>query len=753
MTAPQLAAGPLAFGGDRDGSLYDGTAAPIVPSRVHLPPLRPGLITRHGVLARLDATEGSPLITLVAPPGYGKTTVLAQWLEHRHGPSGVLVLDKGMNEPAVFVTHLAYALEGWIEHDPDVWSALRKPSRRVRENVIARLASSVADSATPGVLAIDDVHLLDDEESLGMLQMILDNSGNAQVILAARSGLSLPLARLRVRQEISELGPAELRMDAAEVRAVIASAGADVTIAASKRLAEHSEGWPVVAYLAAHVVKQGGDLGEFGGEDWGIAEYLQTEFLDHQSQEVRDFLLDTSVLREISGPLCDAVLLRSGSSALIDSIEKSSLLVVPLDRQRRWFRAHRLLREMLVAEAERRAPERIREIRLRASRWSEAHQEVERAVRYAQEANDTDAVADLVLKNGMRFFAAGRVEVLDPWFDWLWNSGCRDAGVASMCAWLHLARGTTARAHWCLAIAEEGDPRSLLPDGSCVGAWTRSLRAAMAESAEIMRGESTASLDLVGQTAPLRPTVLTLLGFANYMQGSLDEAEALLREAVELCDHLGTSGSGISGRAGLAMLAVERGRWDEVSQLVESANILIETSGIEEFMGSALVRGVSAQLAMRRGDTAAALREVAEAENLLRFVADDVAVFAVAVRVLNSRTLIDAGDLAAAAAVIAVLDTLVGDESAFPMAAQWLGALHTRLAEVQGQHGNTALSPAELRLAPWLATQFTYPDIAERLFVSVHTVKAQVTSIYRKLGVTSRTQAVERMRQLGLIDR
>ena len=197
-------------------------------SRVSLPPLREGLVERRGVLARLNASGNSPLVSIVAPPGYGKTTALSQWLGGQRRPFGTLVLDEGMNDPTVFVTHLAHALENCFAFDPAIWSALHSPTRRVRLDVIARLSSAAATATRAWVLAIDEAHLLEDEQSLAMLQMLVSNaSEGSQVILAARKGPALPLARLRVGGGVTELGADDLRFTTPEVQAVLESVGVE----------------------------------------------------------------------------------------------------------------------------------------------------------------------------------------------------------------------------------------------------------------------------------------------------------------------------------------------------------------------------------------------------------------------------------------------------------------------------------------------------------------------------------------------
>ena len=413
-------------------------------------------------------------------------------------------------------------------------------------------------------------------------------------------------------------------------------------------MAAQTEGWPVAVYLAARAASDGGDIDEVGGKDWVIADYLRREFLDQQSPEVRRFLVDSSVLAELSAPLCDFVLERTDSAAVIDQIEQSTLLLVPLDTERSWFRYHRLLRGVLLSEAQRGGRELSDQRRARAAMWSEGNGLVERAVAYAQDANDGDEVAALVIRHGMRMYAGGRAEVLDPWFAWLWDSGCRDPRVAVMCAWLLLLRGGETRARWCLALAEEGDPAIEFPDGSPVGAWTSSLNAALADNAAIMRRESETALALVGQNGRLRPTTLTLLGFALYLAGSSNEADDVFREATELSEHLGTAGSGISAHGGRCLIAMESGRWGDAERLAEAANALIAASGMADYAGSALIRGVNAQLTVRRQDTESALHEAAEAADLLTFVSDHVFAFAVATRLLIARTLLDVGEVAEA---------------------------------------------------------------------------------------------------------
>jgi LuxR family maltose regulon positive regulatory protein len=620
--------------------------------------------------------------------------------------------------------------------------------------VIASLAESIFRSTDPFVLALDEMQALANEESIEIVMTLLDElPGNAQIAIASRTEPNLPLGRLRAEGLVADVGPNDLRFDAAEVGALLSANGLRVSPAEVRAVAERTEGWPVAVYLAARALNAGGDAPSFSGEERSMRDYIRSEFLQGQPDEVARFLRQSSILHEMSGPLCDAVLERSGSGSLLEEIERSNLLVVPMDRTRRWYRYHHLLREALVAECERSDPEAMPALKLRASDWFESQGRVEEAVWYGQAADELERVEAIVSRHAMRLFAMGREDALRPWFDWLTERGSADGAIAVMCGWLKLLIGAVAEADRCAAIAEAGDMDRMLPDGSPVEAWTYVLRCAMAKDPVSMRTQASRALELLAPASQLRGTALAILGFAHLMEDSLEIADRVLADAVDLAAAVGATGAGISSLGALTAIALEDGRWDDAASLSSRGVGMIESAHFGGYAGAALVHAGRARVAAHTRDHAEARKAVQDAEELMSFLSPGVFPLAILTREILTRAYLELGEVASAAKTLSELEDLMRRVTGFDQAVDALARLRRVVRDAQKTtRGGAKLSPAELRLLPWLATQLSFREIAEQLFVSVHTVKAQVTSIYGKLGVASRTQAVEEARRKGLLN-
>ncbi len=269
-----------------------------------------------------------------------------------------------------------------------------------------RLGAALRRMSEPVVLVMDDLHLLDNPASLDAIEALTRHVVNgSQMALSARDGPALPLAALRARGLVLEIGPDDLRMDETEGGQLLRAAGLNLPDNRVAELTEQAEGWSAGLYLAALSIKARGRGGEsvttFSGSDRLVSDYLRSELLAHLSADLRHFLTRTAVLERMSGPLCDEVLEERGSAAILESIARSNLFLVPLDANGEWYRYHHLFQELLQLELARAEPDLAPSLLARASAWCEANGQPETAVGYAQEAGDTDRVAQLVERYGL----------------------------------------------------------------------------------------------------------------------------------------------------------------------------------------------------------------------------------------------------------------------------------------------------------------------------------------------------------------
>ena len=350
--------------------------------------MRPGTVRRSSLIQRLARGDPRPIVSVVAPAGYGKTTLLSQWAE-RNGQSFAWVsVDEADNDPKVLLTYVAEALDAVEPIGERVFDALASPASSVPGSVVPRLASAFSSMTSPVVLVLDDVHVLHNSECRAALSVLADHvPAGSRLALAGRAEPPLRIARLRAEGKIMEIGPGDLSLTREEASSLLRDAGLALAEDDVAELHQRTEGWPAGLYLAALYLREGGPLAgavvSFGGDDRLVSDYMESEFLSRISRRQRVFLTRTAVLERMCGPLCDAVLELRGSAAILADLAGSNLLLVPLDRRGQWYRYHHLFRDMLLAELERLEPGLIPVLRRRAAGWYLGNGLPEEALEYS----------------------------------------------------------------------------------------------------------------------------------------------------------------------------------------------------------------------------------------------------------------------------------------------------------------------------------------------------------------------------------
>jgi LuxR family maltose regulon positive regulatory protein len=330
----------------------------ILESKLRPPWVRPGIVSRTALVDRLLASHRVPVVSVVAPAGYGKTTLLAQWAERR-GHTGWVSLDERDNDPETLLACVAAALDRVEAIDPKLLRTRWLRGSAIAATAVTRLAGAMSAMTEPVALILDHVELVSSQECRdAVAELALHLPAGSQLAIATRGAPPLPMARLRVAGDVVEIGAGDLAMDASEARGLLEGVGVGLADADQGQLIERTEGWPVGLYLAALAINAGGPQENaglrFSGDDRLMADYLQSELLSRLSQDQVSFLTRTSVLERMCGPLCDAMLGAAGSAAMLESLERSNLLLVALDRRGEWYRYHHLLRDLLGAELRRR---------------------------------------------------------------------------------------------------------------------------------------------------------------------------------------------------------------------------------------------------------------------------------------------------------------------------------------------------------------------------------------------------------------
>ena len=325
------------------------------------PLVRPGTIRRSSLIERLTRDDPRPIVSVVAPAGYGKTTLLSQWAERNGHAFAWVSVDEGDNDPKILLAYIAAALDAVEPVSERVFDALASPASSIPGSVVPRLGNAFSSMTCPVALVLDDVHALHNSECRAALSVLADHvPGGSRLVLAGRGEPPLRVARLRAERKILEIGPGDLSLTREEASALLRAAEVALGEDDVTELHRRTEGWAVGLYLAALYLREGGSPGgaaaSFGGDDRFVSEYVESELLSRISQQQRAFLTQTAVLERLCGPLCDAVLDHDGSVAVLADLARSNLLLVPLDRRGQWYRYHHLFRDMLLAELERAEP-------------------------------------------------------------------------------------------------------------------------------------------------------------------------------------------------------------------------------------------------------------------------------------------------------------------------------------------------------------------------------------------------------------
>src|SRR5664279_706062 len=367
-------------------------AGPLLETKLHVPRRRRGLVTRSRLNERLSRGAESALTLVSAPAGFGKTTLLAEWLAAPAADGRTvawLSLDQRDNDPAVFWAYLVAALNAAAPGvGADALSLLQSPQSPI-EGVLATLLNDLDAIPNDVVLVLDDYHLIDAREVQDGIAFLLDHlPPQVHLVIAGRADPTLPLARLRSRGELVEIRSADLRFTPDEAATYLNDAmGLALTAPDVAALEGRTEGWIAALQLAA-LSMQGRDeiagfIAGFAGDDRYIVDYLAEEVLQRQPERARSFLLQTSILDRLNGPLCDAVTGQDGGKAALEALERGNLFLVPLDDHRRWYRYHPLFADVLRAHLLDEQPDRVLDLHRRASDWYEQKGEPSEAVRHS----------------------------------------------------------------------------------------------------------------------------------------------------------------------------------------------------------------------------------------------------------------------------------------------------------------------------------------------------------------------------------
>jgi LuxR family maltose regulon positive regulatory protein len=739
---------------------------PFVETKILPPRPRGGLVERERVLATFDSADGASLTLVSAPTGYGKTTAARTWCDARGAAFAWVTLDPADNDPIRLWTYVATAADRI--RDGLGRLALRRlgvPGTSV-EAAVDELANGLLAYREPVVLVLDDLQAVVSPESLASLEYAVERlPANVSVLAITRADPAIRLGLLRGRGSLAELRSADLAFTPDEARELLVEReGIQLDDAEVSALVERTEGWPAGLYLAALWLRSLDDpsagVREFTGHHRHVADYLSSEVLDALDDDVHAFLLRSAVLGRFTAELCDAVLERDDSAEKLEALERSNLFLVALDGQGRWFRYHSLFAELLALELEASEPGAAVELHRRAGAWLRERGLTVEAAEHAAAAGDYDVIADLLVESHVALIRHGRPATFLHWVSILPEHTLVERPVlpaaAAIAGGLVGRPGRERRRYLELVSrARRERPDAFGPYVSAAAALGRVILVDGDVGEAVAAGRVGAAL-LAAEPAleELSPGLLGGLSHALYLAGENEEAEAVARRVVDGADPAGRPHGYAVSLATLALVAADRGSLAAARVHVEAAREIVREGRFADSLTGGNVAAAAAVVEREEGRLAEAEREAQHAERVRRTPEPSVEhawslLLLAGVRRRRGR-LADARH-----ALNRARDALAEVSDAGRLREVVVGE-ERELAEAEARAGRGEMveppTEAELNVLRLLATDLSLREIGGELFLSVNTVKTHTRGLYRKLGVSSRIEAVARAGALGLLE-
>ena len=740
----------------------------VLKPKLRAPLPRPDQLVLGELLDTLHDAFECEVSVVSAPTGYGKTTLLAHWRQGVEAdvPFAWVSLDEQDDDPIRLWRHIVEALRGVLPEaqsfGADVLVGMGAVGRGFVETTLPLLINELAELPYRVVLVLDDYQYVSTGHAHESVAYFLEHlPENVHLVVSGRSDPPLPLGRLRAMGELNEIRTEELAFSVEEVDCLLnEKMGLGIGPEDISLLHERTEGWPAGIYLASLSLQNRGDkhafIESFSGSNRYIVGLLGEEVLAYLTENVRRFLLETSVLRRLTGPLCDAVTGRKGSAKLLRELAGSNLFVVSLDEQGEWYRYHHLLSELLLYELRASQPELVLTLRGRASAWLEGEGYVEGAIRQATEAGDHERVGLLIARHWYGYAVIGHYATLQRWLASLSEEKiARDAALCLVEAWLCALAGRREDCEAFLVLAEDVPHEGPLPDGTAsVESGVATLRAVFGFGGIEDMLEAARSAEALGidRTSPQAPLVQLGLGISWYFSGDIARARRALERGLRLIDG-GHPIVRIGMLSCLSFVAGDEGHPEEAESLAREAHALVD-----KFRLQAIPQSTWAPIALGRALAGRGRPE--EAQEMLeraysaRRGLPGLSPWPTLVMLLalaQARTA--RGDRAGAGAMLAEARAILEDSSDAGIFPELLEHQERNLRARRPRKGqlDEELTEREREVLRLLSGKLTSRQMAQSLYVAPSTVRAQVKSIYRKLGASSRGDAVTEARARGLI--
>jgi LuxR family maltose regulon positive regulatory protein len=725
-------------------------------------------VRRNQLIDLLRAPDETRVVVVSAPAGYGKSTVLRQWSEDDPRPFVWLRCDASDADAVLFLRRVAMAVDRRAPVDDVVVMALARRLESARD--VARLIPQVLGAVQePFVLVLDDVlHLANTPTADLITDIYRALPLGAELALSGRVRPEVPLGQLRVEGLVREIGPDDLALSRSEARALLRSRGLEVDDSGLDELYQATEGW--VAGLQLMTLAQAGTSSYMATADSAtpsrplrqgdrfLAEYVREEVLTAIEPPVLSFLMDTSILDILSGDLCDALLHRSGSAELLEQLAATRrLFITPTDGDRHGYRMHRLFADLLQEELRRRRPDRFRQLNLAASEWCEDAGDIDGAIHHAVAAQAADRAGDLVLSNATRYVGRGQQLTVGRWLEEVGPGWTRRTASTAMGAALHaVATADLSALGEHLAVLRTLPETGRLADGTPSVAVALAVVEALAGQSPVdqMQRHSKVIRAAGREGNPWYALGTGVQGQSQLLMGDVEGGRTLLLEALGDLEvpHLRALAF-----ANLALADIADGEWERAEVLVDQGCAIADANELGHLPMLMLLSAVAAWVHARAGLVDQARGYATEALDQLATL-NATPGFANRLHILVPTCVAEAnlwlGNLDEARVLHRkAMDARVLEPHAV-LVLQLVDRLGAQLEDVaKSRLIGEAPTVAERRVLELLPTHAPLQEIAESLFVSRNTVKSHTLSIYRKLDVSSRSDAVAKARALGLLRR
>ncbi|MFW2340225.1 MAG: LuxR C-terminal-related transcriptional regulator [Acidimicrobiia bacterium] len=698
----------------------------------------------------------APVLFITAPAGWGKTSLLAAWLDAEQGrrPAAYLQLEESDDTAPVFWTYVVASLRrACPELAAGAEEALRSADVDPMRDVVPSLLNELTEADCDLLLVLDDYHLISREDIHSSVGYLIDHlPPRVQLAIASRADPRLPLGRLRASGNLMELRVHDLAFSATETAELLRRRfGVDLDDGAVELLRRRTEGWPAAIHLAGVSLQDtedpNGFVGRFAGDDRNVADYLMSEALETVSDQDREFLLRTSVLDQLNGPLCDEVTGATDGAAILDRLERSGLFVIPLDNTRHWYRYHRLFGDWLGHELRRTEPESIPELHRMAAAWYANNGSLQAAVDHAIDAGDPPLAARLIDRY-LQDWAAAHWSLVWQWFQQLPDDAIRSYPMTAVARFnVALARGDFASSSQWIEAADEALntlPTDMLPIVKTTVALHRAYGELVAGGdAEVAR---IAALEIADQTRASQPIIFAqaigLAGLATFWTTGPYESIPLLLEGSRARRRESLRDGGVT--ALLACAYAEVGDWTAAEDAAADALSLPQPDAWVNYPDRMAAHYALGMTLLARGERDEAVAQIRTGRDMARTWVEPIFIAYGCLALADALT-----DYAEKRALVREARTLIDGPQGRGRITELVAAAERKLA-LRRPHQETAgtvhvepLTERERDVLHLLRSDLSLREIAGELYISHNTIKSYTQSIYRKLGVTSRAAALE----------